>query len=410
MTKIKDGVVIIGAGHAGSQAAASLRQEGYAGPITIFSDEADIPYHKPPLSKGFLKTPEMKSQLLRAAGVYADNGIELRLDTPVTEIDAGGQRVIVRCGSPIRFAHLVLATGARARRLAITGADLQGVFYLRSIADARALRDAIPSAGSAAVIGGGFIGLETAASLASIGKHVTVIEAADRLLGRAVAPIVSDHVANFHRSLGVRLLTGASVKLIEGDTNVSAIVTTGGERIDTDIVIIGIGAEPNVELARQAGVACNDGIVVDSCFQTSLPGIHAIGDCAAYDHWQAGRRIRIESVQNATDHARHVARSILGRHDGYREVPWFWSDQGNMKLQMAGLAAGADRQIVSGSPEANAFSVYHFLGDRLLAVDSINRPADHMLGRKMLAKGFSPSEKLIADGASTIKTALAALG
>jgi 3-phenylpropionate/trans-cinnamate dioxygenase ferredoxin reductase subunit len=403
---MQHGVVIVGAGHGGSQAAVSLRQQGYNGPLTLLTDEADVPYHKPPLSKTFLRTPEAAPSLLRAESTYASNNIALRLDTSVASIDLHGRRLVLRGGDALPFDRLVLATGARARRLTLPGRDLAGVFYLRSAHDARALRSALADATSVVVIGGGFVGLEAAACLAGMGKQVAVIEAVDRLLARVVAPAMSDYMARLHRSLGIRLLTGTGVERIDGDTRVTSVLTTGGERLAADMVIVGIGAEPNVELAAAAGITCDNGIVVAADLQTSVPDVYAIGDCAAYHHWQAGHRLRLESVQNATDHARHVARSILGHKDDYREVPWFWSDQGPAKLQMTGLAVGADRQVVSGSIEDHAFSIYHFQGQRLLAVDSVNRPADHMLGRKMLAAGFSPDDALIKAGPAAMKAAV----
>jgi 3-phenylpropionate/trans-cinnamate dioxygenase ferredoxin reductase subunit len=404
---MKDGIVIVGAGHGGSQAAVSLRQEGYDGPLTLISAETDIPYHRPPLSKAFLKEPAAALQPLRAESVYADNRVQLRLGTRVAAIDVAGRVLALDGSAPQRFDSLILATGARPRRLDVPGSNLDGVFYLRSAGDARGLRGAIPAVRSVVVIGGGFVGLEVAASLAGLGKNVTVVEAADRLLARVVAPSVSEHMADVQRALGVRLLVDTGVERIEGQGAVAAVVTNSGERLAADIVVVGIGAEPNVELARDAGIACADGISVGAGLQTSAPGIYAIGDCATYHHWQVGRPIRLESVQNATDQARHVAGSILGRDQDYREVPWFWSDQGPVKLQMTGLALGADRHVASVIANGG-FSVYHFRGDRLVAIESVNRPAEHMLGRRMLAAGFSPDDRLIAEGAAAMKAALAA--
>lgn len=404
---MKDGVVIVGAGHGGSQAAASLRQEGYDGPLTLISAEADIPYHKPPLSKAFLKTAGLQPQILRGESFYHDHAIGLRLGMRVATLDLRQRALVLADGAELPFDRLVLALGARPRRLDVPGQDLAGVFYLRTADDARALRQAIPGAQAVIVIGGGFIGLEAAASLAALGKTVTIVETAERLLGRAVAPPMSVHVARLHKVLGARIVTATGIDRIAGEGKVTAVVTSAGECIPADLVVVGIGAEPNVELASRAGIACDNGILVDQSLRTSHAGVYAIGDCAAFDHWQAGRRLRLESVQNATDQARHVAGSILGRNTGFREVPWFWSDQGTTKLQIAGLAIGADRHVVSGDPDGEAFSVYHFRGARLLAVDSVNRPADHMLGRKLLAAGFSPDDDLVRQGALAIKAVLA---
>ncbi|MGO4716266.1 NAD(P)/FAD-dependent oxidoreductase [Bradyrhizobium sp. 2TAF24] len=405
-----NGIVIVGAGHGGSQLATSLRQEGFDGPITLVSDETDVPYHKPPLSKAFLKTPDMAPQLLRAESTYTDNAITLRFGARVSAIDLQARRLELDDGAPLPFDRLVLATGARARRLAIPGHDLTGIFTLRTADDARALRAAIPAAQSVAVIGGGFVGLEAAASLAGLGKQVTVIEAADRILGRVLAPAMSAYMAGLHQSLGVKLLTGTGVARLDGaNGRVTHVTTTDGTHVAADMVIVGIGANPDIGLATQAGLACDNGIVVDGALRTSVPEIFAIGDCVAYAHWQTGSHLRLESVQNATDQARHAARVLAGKPEiaGYREVPWFWSDQGPAKLQMVGLAIGTTRQVISGTPANGAFSIYHFRDDRLQAIDSINRPADHMLGRRMLAANFHPDDALIAAGPAALKAAFA---
>lgn len=405
-----DGIVIVGAGHGGSQAAVSLRQEGYEGPLVLLSDEPEIPYHRPPLSKTFLKSPDAVPQMLRAESVYADNRIALRLGTSVRSIDPRSRRLVLSDGGTLAYGRLLLATGAAARRLPFAGREPEGTYTLRTAADARALRDGLQGGPHAVVIvGGGFIGLEAAALLATLGHAVTVVEAAGRLMQRSVAPEVAAHMADNHRALGVRLLFCTSVERVEEEAGrVRAVVTAAGERLAADILIVGIGAKPNVVLAEAAGIACDNGIRVGPGLETSLPHIHAIGDCVSFRHWQAGTWLRLESVQNATDQARHVARAMLGRPGEYRDVPWFWSDQGSVKLQMVGLSAGADRHFVSGAPADNAFSVFHFRGGRLLAIDSVNRPADHMLGRRMLAAGFSPDEALIAAGAGAMKAALAA--
>ncbi|MGO4833267.1 NAD(P)/FAD-dependent oxidoreductase, partial [Rhizobiaceae sp. 2RAB30] len=384
------GVVIVGAGHGGAQAAASLRQEGYEGPVTLVSDETDVPYHKPPLSKAFLKTAGLEPQILRSENFYRDHAIELGLGVRVDAIDPARRTIAFERGGELGFDHLILATGARPRRLDVRGAGLDGVFYLRSARDARALRDAAVAAGTVVVVGGGFIGLEVAASLTLLGKRVGVIEAAPRLLGRAVAATVSTHAAALQAELGTCVLTSTGVERILGDRKVSGVVTSTGETLAADLVIVGVGAEPNTELAAQAGLVCDNGITVDAHLQTSRPGIYAIGDCAAFEHWQAGRRLRLESVQNATDQARHVAGAIVGRQAGYREIPWFWSDQGPTKLQMVGLSIGADRQVLNGAPEDKAFSIYHFQGSRLLAVDSGTGRGGHRLGRRLRAAGFEP--------------------
>lgn len=408
MVGIENGVVIVGAGHAGVQAAASLREEGFAGPVILIGDEPDLPYHKPPLSKTFIKDAEARPQPLRGEAFYTGNAIDFRPGVRVAGIDVSGRKLDLAGGGTLPFGRLVLATGSLPRRLPLPGAELAGVVSLRSLADARLIRELSAGASDVVVLGGGFIGLEIAATLGAGGRKVTVVEAAERLLGRAVAPSVAAHVGQRLEAFGVRILTGATVHELEGEGGrVSAAVTGSGERIPARMVVIGVGVVPNVELAETAGLTVGNGIRVDQAMRTSVPEILAIGDAANYRHWFTGEHVRLESVQNATDQAKLAARTILGHDDSYRAVPWFWSDIGDMKLQMVGLTAGGDRNVVSGEPADNRFSIYHYAGDRLLGIESVNRPADHMLGRKMLGMGFSPAPALAAAGPDALKAALA---
>jgi 3-phenylpropionate/trans-cinnamate dioxygenase ferredoxin reductase subunit len=335
--------VIIGAGHGGAQAAASLREEGFQGRVTLVSDERVAPYHRPPLSKAFLKDPTAGPQFLRGPKFFADHAIELLLETRANAIDLDAGRVALASGGALEFSHLTLALGGKPRRLAAPGADLPGVHSLLSLADAEALREALNKGGEAVVIGGGFIGMEVASTLVGLGAKTTVIEATPRVLGRAVAPLVSDHMLLRHRSWGVEVLTGESVARIEGDAaGVSAVVTQSGRRLPASLVVVGVGMAPNVALAEAAGLAIDNGIAVDEHLRASDPRIFAIGDCVSYPHWSAGRRLRLESVQNATDQGRAVAKAIVGRGEPYRAAPWFWSDQQHIKLQMVGLSFAAD--------------------------------------------------------------------
>lgn len=404
-----DRIIIVGAGHGGVQAAASLRQEGWQGGIVMVSQDADLPYHKPPLSKAFLKTPDAGLQLLKGEGFYADNGIELKLGRTAMSIDRAAAALTLDDGQVLTYTRLLLATGAGPRRLTCPGHDARGVFYLRNANDARALREAKEGARNVAVIGGGFIGLEAAATFAQAGKAVTVVEMADRLLGRAVSPEVSAHMKAYHESLGIAVLTGTGLTAIEArGSDVTGVHVGDGRVIPADMVIVGIGAAPETGLAVAAGLDTDNGIAVDARLATSDPAIFAIGDCVSFPHAASGQRLRLESVQNATDQARHAARTMLGSADAYDAVAWFWSDQGERKLQMAGLSIGADRRVVAGDTHGDAFSVYHFAGDRLVAVDSVNRPGDHMLARRMLAAGYSPGEEEIAEGAAALKAGLQA--
>ncbi|CDX16882.1 Rhodocoxin reductase [Mesorhizobium plurifarium] len=404
-----NGVVIVGAGHAGVQAAASLREEGYEGPVVLIGDEEELPYHKPPLSKTFIKDPEAKPQPLRGEAFYTGNTIDYRPGVRIESIDAGARRLEVAGGGKLAFDRLVLATGSRPRLLKLDGAGLAGVVSLRSLADARLIRELSARSQDVVILGGGFIGLEIAATVRAAGRNVTVVEAVDRLLGRAVAPVIAAHVRQRLEAIGVRILTGTTVARLEGEGGrVSAAITSGGERLPAQMVIIGIGVVPNVELAEAVGLAIGNGIRVDQHMQSSVPEILAIGDAASYRHWFTGGDVRLESVQNATDQARLAARSILGHAEPFMAVPWFWSDIGDMKLQMVGLTQGGDHHVVLGDLAENKFSIYHYAGNRLLGIESVNRPADHMLGRKMLGAGFSPTPQTVAGGPDALKAALAA--
>ncbi|MDX8526083.1 FAD-dependent oxidoreductase [Mesorhizobium sp. MSK_1335] len=403
-----NGVVIVGAGHAGVQAAASLREEGYEGPVVLIGDERELPYHKPPLSKTFIRDAEAKPQPLRGEVFYTGNNIDYRSGVRIESIDAGGRELDVAGGGKLAFDRLILATGSRPRLLKLDGAGLAGVASLRSLADARAIRELSARTEDVVILGGGFIGLEIAATLRAAGRNVTVVEAVDRLLGRAVAPVIAAHVRQRLETIGVRILTGTTVARLEEESGrVSAAIISSGERLPAQMVIIGIGVVPNVELAEAAGLATGNGIRVDQHMQSSIPEILAIGDAASYRHWFTGGDVRLESVQNATDQARLAARTILGHAEPFSAVPWFWSDIGDMKLQMVGLTQGGDSHVVLGDLADNKFSIYHYAGSRLLGIESVNRPADHMLGRKMLGAGFSPTPQTVAGGPDALKAALA---
>ncbi|MER9877697.1 MULTISPECIES: FAD-dependent oxidoreductase [unclassified Mesorhizobium] len=406
---MKNGVVIVGAGHAGVQAAASLREEGYDGPVILVGDENELPYHKPPLSKTFIKDQQAKPQPLRGEAFYTGSAVDFRPGIRIERIDVGGRRLEMSGGGVLPFDGLVLATGARPRLLPLPGSEFSGVVSLRSLGDARLIRELSAQSEEIVILGGGFIGLEIAATLTAAGRKVTVVEAVDRLLGRAVAPVIAGHVRQRLEATGVRVLTGTTIERLEGENGrVSAAITSSGERLPAQMVVIGIGVVPNVELAEAAGIAIANGIRVDQQMRTSVPEILAIGDAASYRHWFTGGDVRLESVQNATDQARLAARTIVGHADNYSAVPWFWSDIGDMKLQMVGLIAGGDSHVVLGDVAENKFSIYHYAGSRLLGIESVNRPGDHMLGRKMLGAGFSPSPQIVATGPDGLKAALAA--
>ncbi len=398
------GIVIVGGGHGGSQVAASLRADGYDGRLTLISAEADLPYQRPPLSKAFLKDPKHDLLPLRPASFYEKERIALRLGVEVTALDLRAGTVTLSDGGVLEFDRLVLATGARPRLPAIAGSDADGVLTLRHAADARAIRERIAAANGVVVIGGGFIGLEIAATARLLGKTVTVLEAADRLMGRVVAPEISRHFLELHRGWGsdIRLKTPVGHIVSEGG-KVRGVATADGATIAADLAIVGIGVVPNVELAASAGIAMENGILVNEFMETSVPEVLAIGDVVSFEHWELGRRVRLESVQNAVDQGKTAAATIMGKRHAYREVPWFWSDQGDVKLQMVGLSQQAMGNVVRGKPEAGAFSVFHYNGAKLVAIDSVNKPTDHMVGRRLIGAGVSPPPEVVADEATDLK-------
>jgi 3-phenylpropionate/trans-cinnamate dioxygenase ferredoxin reductase subunit len=402
------GIVIVGGGHGGSQIAASLREKGFGGPLTLISAESEIPYQRPPLSKAFLKDPTHNLLPLRPMSFYEKNKIDLRLGVEAVAIDRREGSLKLGDGSALAYDRLALAVGSRPRVPAIAGVDLDGVFYLRQADDARWLRSRLPHAESVVVVGGGFIGLEIAATARLLGKTVTVIEAVDRLMGRVVHPEISSHFLDLHRGWGTDVRFKTPVGAIIGDGGkVVAVETATGERIVADVAVIGIGILPNVEMAAEAGLAVDNGILVDQFLSTSDPSIVAIGDCVAFDHWELGRRVRLESVQNAVDQGKSAALTLLGQPEAFRAVPWFWSDQGNVKLQMVGLSADATRSVMRGRREDGSFSVFHFKEERLVAIDSVNRPADHMIGRRMIGAGISPPAELVTDESADLKALIA---
>jgi 3-phenylpropionate/trans-cinnamate dioxygenase ferredoxin reductase subunit len=384
--------IIIGGGHGGAQLCASLKEQVYGGEITLISRDDKIPYHRPPLSKAYLKDPTVDTQIIRPQAFYDDNGIHLLLGQSVVQIDPEAYIVELENGEKLSYSKLVLSTGTLARRLDVPGVDAKGVHYLRVAEDAKALRSEIVVATNVTVIGGGFIGLEAAATFAKLNKNVTVFEAGERLLGRAVSPEVSTYFLEKFRKLGIDIRLDATVsEIMAAKGRVSAVVSDG-EALPAEIVLIGIGVTSNCELAKLAGLACNNGIEVDEHMQTSDPDILAIGDCVTYRHWQTGTSTRLESVQNANDQARNAALTLVDRPQPYREVAWFWSDQGDDKLQIVGLSHGSDQRIVRRNTEKNQMSVFHFKLSKLISIETINCPADHMIGRKLLKLGLSPKQ------------------
>ncbi|MFK8399938.1 NAD(P)/FAD-dependent oxidoreductase [Pseudomonas sp. BGr12] len=391
-------IVVIGAGQAGLQIAASLRLGGHTGRLVMIGDETNAPYQRPPLSKAFLKQQaDEQSIQLRPATFFQDNQIELVCGETVSKIDRAHQVIETTCGKTYPYAKLAIATGTRPRPLDIPGSDLEGVHLLRSFLDAANLRDELNQLDKIVIIGGGFIGLEVAACAASLGKQVTVLEYAPRIMGRAVSPISSDFFQRHHTRLGVEVITEARIEYIGGDVRTQYVQLVGGRKVEADLVLVGVGALPNIELAQAAGLACSNGIVVDEFAVTTDPKIVAAGDCTSHPNKYAGGRFRLESVQNAIDQAKVAAQSLLGSKTAYDVAPWFWSDQGEIKLQTVGLPLSTDLHVVRGNPAESKFSVFHFRGERLTAVESINSPADHMVARRLLAQGVTPDPAYLVD-------------
>jgi 3-phenylpropionate/trans-cinnamate dioxygenase ferredoxin reductase subunit len=404
------GVVIVGAGQGGFQTALSLREEGYDGHIALLGEEPDLPYQRPPLSKAYLAgTVDAGTVRLRPESFYMHHGIELMPGERAIRIDGPGRRLALASGRTLSFEHLVLAVGARPRRLSVPGADLDGVFYLRTLADATELRERLAAACDVVLVGAGFIGLEVAAVAAKQGKAVHVIEATGRVMARVVSPPVSTCFAAAHARWGTRLLLDTSVVRVLGERgSVSGVETSRGDVLAADLVVICIGVVPNVELAEAAGLATDDGIVVDAELVTADPAISAIGDCARYPSRFAPGLVRLESVQNAVDQARCVAARLAGRPAPYQAVPWFWSDQAELRLQIAGLTTAHDQAVMRGDPDEARFSVFCFRAGRLIGIESVNRPADHIAGRRLLAAAADLTPEQAADPDFDLKAHAAA--
>lgn len=395
-------IVIVGAGHAGVELAAALRQHGHAGTIDLVSDEADIPYQRPPLSKDYIKRGSVL--VLRPEKFFAEQDIRLHMAVRAEAIDRAAGRVLLSNGESLGYDHLVFATGARNRRLPLPGLDHPSIVELRTLADARSILERIVSWRRVVVIGGGFIGLEAAGLLATMDIGVDVVEMAPRLMQRAVSPIVSEWFRQFHLHHGVTLHMPQQVAAIEHGDEGPVAVLGNDERLGCDAVILAAGVAPNVELAQAAGLEVGNGIVVDENLVTSDERISAIGDCAVYPSIHLPGMARLESVQNASDQAKAVAMRLVGEPRAYDALPWFWSIQGEARLQIAGLGRPDLDAVVRGDPAAGKFSVFLYDGDRLAAVESVNAPGDHMAARRLLGAGTPVPRPVAADMSVELKS------
>ena len=398
------GMVIIGAGHAAGQAAASLRQEKYTGPITIIGDEAHLPYQRPPLSKAYLSgSQEVDRVYLRAEKFYQEKEIDLKLSTRATAIDPDAKAVELEDGSKIDYDKLLISTGSRPRLLNIPGSDLGGIHYLRTIDDVDGIRADMHEGANLVIVGGGYIGLEVAAVGVEQGLNVHVLEMEDRILQRVTTPTMSKYYDELHRGRGVQIHTNTGVTGFSGDAKVQKVMC-GDTEFAADMVIVGIGIVPNIELAEAAGIICDNGIVVDDHCQTSNPDIYAAGDCTNHPNALLDRRLRLESVPNAMDQARTSASNMLGGDKSYAAIPWFWSDQYELKLQMVGFSADGNREVMRGDMASNQFAVFYLKDNTVVAADTVNSPKEFMLCKQLVGKEADTA--VLADSTSDLKSLL----
>lgn len=407
-TDIAEAVVVVGAGQAGAQTITSLRQGGFDGQITLLGDESALPYQRPPLSKAFLAGTIPPDRLhLRPAAFYHQARVDVMIDTRVTEVDTEKRCARLTDGRAISFDHLVLATGGRPRQLGCPGADHPRVHYLRTVTDVERIRSQFHPGKRLVLVGGGYIGLEIAAVAAEHGLTVTVLEAQSTVLARVTCPTVARFFEDTHRRAGVTIRCATTVTCVHDSASTAHIELDSGEYVEADLVIVGIGLLPNVDLALAAGLKCESGIVVDSRCQTSAPGIYAAGDCTQYPSPIYGRPLHLESVHNAIEQAKTAAAAILDRDEPFSQVPWFWSDQYDIKLQTAGVNEGYDDVIIRGDPSAASFAAFYLKAGKLLAVDAINRPREFMASKAFIAEGAEIDPTQLSDESVPL-TALAA--
>ena len=399
-------IVVVGGGQAGAQAVDTLRREGFAGRLLLICDEPALPYQRPPLSKKYL-SGELTAERLpfRHSAFYEEHRVELRLGLAAVALDPRARRLELADGEALSYDRLLLCLGATARRLTCPGADLPGLHYLRTVADVMLIRAAIKPGSHVVLIGGGYIGLEAAATCRQMGCEVTVLELADRVMNRVVAPSVSQFFAQEHRAQGIRISCNTRVTRLEGTGRIERVVCADGSVVAADAVIVGVGAVPSTALAGDAGLACNDGIIVDEYCRTQDEAIFAAGDCTNHPSPRYGRRVRIESVDNAFEQAKTAALNLLDRKIAHDRVPWFWSDQFDSKLLIAGLSLDYDQQVLRGDPASRSFSVCYLKGRELIAVEAINHSKDYMAARKLIAERAQMNAAKLADPNLALKEA-----
>lgn len=398
--------VIIGGSHAAAQLATSLRQSGWEGKISIVSAEAFPPYHRPPLSKAYLDgSMEMEKLQIRPAKFYETKDIDLVLGNTVTAIDRENKHIVLHDGGTIPYTKLALTTGAKVRKIDLPGVDLPGVHYLRNMGDVSEIKHFVGEGKSAVIIGGGYIGLEAAASLTKMGMKVTVLEAMPRVLQRVTAEEISAFYSRIHTEEGVNIVTEASVTSIDGDSRVESVTCADGTVIPANLVVVGVGILPEMSLAEDAGLEVGNGIIVDEYARTSDHDIVAAGDCCFHYNPIYDIELRLESVQNANDQAKVAAKTLCGELEPYRALPWFWSDQYDLKLQIAGLSQGYDQVIIRGATETGrSFAAFYLREGKVIAIDAINRPQEFMLGKRALTEGKEIDTALLPDESIDVKT------
>lgn len=400
-------VVIAGAGHAAGQTIATLKKQKFAGQIVLIGDEPYLPYQRPPLSKKFLSGDLSAERLhVKPESFYSDPKIEVRLETPIVAIDRDSKTLRTVHGDSISYDKLVLALGSRVRRLSIDGADLDGVHYLRTIADVNSIRAELKNRKHAVIIGAGYIGLEVAAVIRQLGLDVTVVEMADRVMSRVVSAEISDFYQIEHTSHGVKLRLSTGITAFRGSDRINAVEIADGEQVPADFAVVGVGIVPNTELAADAGLIVDDGIVVDDQCQTNDSNIYAVGDCTAHPNAIYNRQLRLESVHNALEQAKTAASNICGNEAHYSQVPWFWSDQYDLKLQIAGLSTGYDDVIIRGNPADRSFACLYLKDGRLIATDAVNSPRDFLQSKVLIAGQLRIDRDKLADANVQLKDLL----
>ncbi len=403
-------VVIVGGGQAAVQAIDTLRRKGFTGEVVLIGDEPWLPYQRPPLSKKYLAgTLERERLLLRPQHFYESHSVEARLGHRVEEISRREQRLRLDDGSDVAYDALLIATGSRPRPLAAPGVDLEGVYFLRTIADVERIRTEFGPGKRLVIVGGGYIGLEVAATAREAGLEVTVLEMADRVMNRVVCPQLSAFYQAEHARHGVRILCNSKVRALAaapGSGRVRSVVTEDGEEHAADVVVVGCGVLPADALAIAAGLECENGVVVDDRCRTSDPAIYAAGDCTSHPSLHYGRRLRLESVDNAFEQGASAALNMLGMDTAHHKVPWFWSDQYDLKLIIIGVCQGYDTVVMRGDPASHAFSACYLRGGELIAVDTVNSAKDQMAARKLIAARARPNPDRLADHTVPLKDAV----